>query len=97
MKIDFGYGKEIQTVDVPDENLVDVLMSNPVEHERRGADAVRYALENPIGTGKLREIAAEKIRELASADEGTSSLDGSQPESAGKRPRRAERSSSGGA
>ena len=64
MKIEFGYGKDIQTVDVPDENLVDVLMSNPVEHERRGADAVRYALENPIGTAKLREIAAEKIEEL---------------------------------
>lgn len=80
MKIEFGYGKEIQTVDVPDENLVGVLMSNPVEHERRGADAVRYALENPIGTGKLREIAAEKIRELASPDAG-------QPESAGRRPK----------
>ena len=61
MEIEFGYGKEIQTVNVPDENLVSVLMSNPVEHERRGADAVRYALENPIGTGKLRDIAAEKI------------------------------------
>lgn len=80
MKIEFGYGKEIQTVDVPDENLVGVLMSNPVEHERRGADAVKYALENPIGTGKLREIAAEKIRELASPD-------ASQPESAGRRPK----------
>ena len=80
MKIEFGYGKEIQTVDVPDENLVGVLMSNPVEHERRGADAVRYALENPIGTGKLREIAAEKIRELASPD-------ASQPEHAGRRPK----------
>ena len=61
MQIEFGYGKDIQTVNVPDENLVGVLMSNPVEHERRGADAVRHALENPIGTGKLRDIAAEKI------------------------------------
>ena len=60
MKIEFGYGKEIQAVEVPDENLVDVLVSNPVEHERRGADAVKYALENPIGTARLRDIVAAK-------------------------------------
>ena len=55
MKIEFGYGKGVQVVEVPDQNVIDVLMSNPMEHERRGADAVKYALENPIGAGKLRD------------------------------------------
>ena len=56
MKLEFGYGNTTQVVDVPDKNLVDVLVSNPVEHERRGAEAVQYALEHPIGTPRLREI-----------------------------------------
>ena len=56
MKIEFGYGKGIQTVEVPDRNLMAVLMANEIEHERRGADAVDYALEHPIGAPKLREL-----------------------------------------
>ena len=53
MKIEFGYGKGVQTVDVPDKNLVDILMSNPMEHKRHGSEAVDYALANPIGSPKL--------------------------------------------
>ena len=56
MKLEFGYGKGVQTVEVPDRNLVDVLVSNPMEHERRGADAVRYALDHPIGSARLSEL-----------------------------------------
>ena len=57
MKLEFGYGKGIQTVDVPDKNLMAVLTSNEIEHERRGSDAVDYALENPIGAPKLSQVA----------------------------------------
>ena len=56
MNLEFGYGKGIQAVTVPDKNLLGVLMSNPLEHERRGQDAVRYALNNPIGAPKLGEL-----------------------------------------
>ena len=56
MNIEFGYGDGIQNVNVPDKNLMGVLMSNPMEHERRGADAVEYALENPIGSPKLHTL-----------------------------------------
>ena len=56
MVLEFGYGPGVQKVDVPDKNLVDILMANEMEHERRGADAVDYALENPIGTPKLSEM-----------------------------------------
>lgn len=56
MKLEFGYGQGVQTVDVPDKNLLDVLVSNPIEHERRGEEAVRYALENPIGSERLSDM-----------------------------------------
>lgn len=55
MKLEFGYGKGVQIVEVPDENVIDVLMSNPMEHKRRGEEAVKYALEHPIGAPKLRD------------------------------------------
>ena len=55
MVIEFGYGTGIQAVDVPDRNLMGVLTANEMEHERHGAKAVEYALENPIGAAKLSE------------------------------------------
>lgn len=56
MKLEFGYGKGVQIVDVPDKNLMAVLTANELKHERRGADAVDYALENPIGAPKLKTL-----------------------------------------
>ncbi len=56
MKLEFGYGKGIQTVEVPERNLLAVLTANKIEHERRGQDAVDHALENPIGSPKLSEM-----------------------------------------
>lgn len=74
MKIEFGFGKTIQTVEVPDKNLAGVLVSNPIDHERRGPEAVQYALEHPIGTGRLGEIIAAKRAALnAKGDELLSS------------------------
>lgn len=55
MKLEFGYGLGVQTVEVPEKNLLAVLESNPVAHERRGEEAVRYALANPIGAPLLRQ------------------------------------------
>ena len=56
MRLSFGYGKTEQIVEVPDKNLQAVLESNPMEHERRGPEAVRYALEHPSGAPKLRDL-----------------------------------------
>ena len=56
MKLEFGYGKGVQTVEVPDRNLMAVLTANEIEHERRGADAIDHALANPIGSPKLSEM-----------------------------------------
>ena len=55
MKLSFGFGNGVQEVEVPDKNLMAVLMANEMEHERRGEDAVRYALAHPIGKGLLRD------------------------------------------
>ena len=30
MKVEFGYGKSVQIVDIPDKNLDDILMSNNI-------------------------------------------------------------------
>lgn len=57
MRMEFGYGKGIQSVEIPDRNLLAVLTANEMEHERRGADAVDYALEHPIGAPRLRDCA----------------------------------------
>ena len=48
---------------MPDANVKAVMLSNEMEHERRGADAVRYSLEHPIDSPRLRDIAkpGEKI------------------------------------
>ena len=56
MKLEFGYGNGMQTVEVEEKNLLAVLESNPIDHERRGEEAVKYALENPIGAPLMREI-----------------------------------------
>ena len=56
MKVEFGYGKGVQTVDIPDKNLDQILVANDIEHERRGPDAVVYALENPIGSPRLKDL-----------------------------------------
>jgi nickel-dependent lactate racemase len=63
MKLELGIGERTQSVELPDEKVLDVLMSNPMQVERMGEEEVRYALEHPIGSPKLREIVkpGEKI------------------------------------
>ena len=56
MKLEFGYGKTIQTVEVPDKNVQAVLTANPMEHTFSGEKAVREALKDPIGTARLSEM-----------------------------------------
>ena len=68
MQLEFGYGTGTQTVSLPDKNVVDVLLANSMTHEHLGADAVRCALEHPIGAPRLRELAkpGQKIAIVAS-------------------------------
>jgi nickel-dependent lactate racemase len=63
MKLEIGFGKTPQTVQVPDENLMGVLTPNEVAHSLTGEDAVKDALNHPIGTKRLGSLVhpGEKI------------------------------------
>lgn len=56
MRFDLAIDDRFQSVDVPDQDVLGVLKQNEVQVERSGVEAVEYALEHPIGTGKLREL-----------------------------------------
>ena len=56
VKMEFGYGQGVQAVQIPQENLIATLQSNPMTHARHGQEAVAYALENPIGSPRLQSL-----------------------------------------
>ena len=56
MVLEFGYGNGVQTVQLPQENLLAQLRANSMEHPRCGVDAVVYGLNHPIGSKKLSEM-----------------------------------------
>lgn len=56
MRIEFGFGKGYQPVEIPDQNLKKVLNPNLLRVETKGAEAVRKALAHPIGSPCLGEI-----------------------------------------
>ncbi|MBQ9843286.1 MAG: nickel-dependent lactate racemase [Oscillospiraceae bacterium] len=56
MTLEFGYGNAVQKVEVPQGNLLACLQANPMAHARHGQEAVRCALENPIGAPRLETL-----------------------------------------
>lgn len=68
MKIELGIGTRMEEVDVPKNNLLDVLMPNKVERRLEGEAEVRRALADPTGSPRLREILrpGEKIAIITS-------------------------------
>jgi len=68
MEFELGFGTCTQKLTVPDENLICVLLPNPVSHELTGQEEVVRALQHPIGTPRLREIVhpGEKIAIITS-------------------------------
>ena len=70
MNIELGYGKGKQAANVPDKNILQVLTPNEVDlgDAPTGADSVREALANPIGSPRLCEIVrpGEKIAIITS-------------------------------
>ena len=63
MEIELGFGTGVQALTVPDENLIGILLPNPVEHTLTGEAEVLRALAEPIGTSRLGQIVhpGEKI------------------------------------
>ena len=62
MQLEFGYGQSVQRVDVPDRNLLTVLKANSVLHVHKGNEAVRYALDHPIGSESLKDMVTPSQR-----------------------------------
>ena len=56
MELELGYGRGSQQLSVPDRNLLEVLLPNRVPLERGAEEAVRWALEHPVGSPRLRDI-----------------------------------------
>ncbi len=63
MKLEFGYGTGVQEVLLDEKNLMDVLLSNEIKHEYFHEEAVRFALEHPIGKERLStyDLSGKKI------------------------------------
>ncbi len=68
MKLEFGFGTGVQSVEVPEKNLMGILMSNDVPRELTNEAEVARALENPIGAPRLKDIVkpGEKIAIITS-------------------------------
>lgn len=68
MKLTFGIGTRTQEAELPKENLLDILLPNQVELGLTGEQEVLRALENPIGTKRLKDIVqpGEKIAVISS-------------------------------
>lgn len=63
MNIELGFGNGIQMLEVPDANVSEILVPNEIDSSLSAEEAVRGALENPIGSPRLRDIVkpGEKI------------------------------------
>ena len=56
INLEFGYGKGVQYVEVPQRNLIGVLQANQEASDVGGSEAVVRALENPVASPRLREL-----------------------------------------
>ncbi len=63
MKFEFKYGKGHVEFEIEEKNYMGSLLPNEIEFERKGEKEVVRALENPIGTKRLKDIVkpGEKI------------------------------------
>jgi len=71
MKIKLPYGERELTVDVSDENLLEILKPKEFGINKDAETIIREALENPIKTRRLREIAREGNRVVIAVDDHT--------------------------
>lgn len=58
MLIQLPYGYSFLEVEIPEERLAGILTTQPYNPEKTGSDLVKAALDNPIASHRLRELAA---------------------------------------
>ena len=73
MKVNFPYGKEYLSLDIPESRLQGVLVSNLHHYEPKAAplELVEEALKNPIGSAPLCELAKGKKNVVLIASDHT--------------------------
>lgn len=68
MRIEVGYGHGVQSAEIPEKNILKILTPGEQRVQLTGADSVRNALANPIGSLPLTQIVhpGEKIAIITS-------------------------------
>jgi len=68
MQLNLGFGTGFQKVNIPNENIQDILLANAINHELVGPKEVERALAFPIASRRLRDIVkpGEKITVITS-------------------------------
>ncbi|MBR0127602.1 MAG: nickel-dependent lactate racemase [Firmicutes bacterium] len=68
MRIEVGYGHGVQSAEIPEKNILKILTPGEQRVQLTGADSVRIALANPIGSLPLTQIVhpGEKIAIITS-------------------------------
>ena len=61
-QVELKYGEGTITVQIPTENMMGILLPNPIQVERTDEEAVKYSLEHPIGSPRLSEMVKEDSR-----------------------------------
>lgn len=56
MKFNFGFGKKTVTFNIKDENLIGEIIPNKLEIGLMNEEEVKRAMEDPIGTPRLKEL-----------------------------------------
>ena len=71
MKINLPYGKKALPLEVPDTNLLDVLSPKEIIPHERADFIIKHALEKPMGTNRLSDIASRGDRVAIVVDDYT--------------------------
>ena len=58
MQIQLPYGKMTLPIDVPDNNLIDVVLPREIIQPERSESIIKGALHNPLGTDRLSDMAS---------------------------------------
>ncbi|MDR2180699.1 MAG: nickel-dependent lactate racemase [Synergistaceae bacterium] len=62
MRLDIGFGTRPQVLEIPEGNLMGVLLPGGLPSGPLGVDALKNALENPIGSGRLADLVRPEER-----------------------------------
>ena len=68
MRYELKYDNKTMDIHIDDKNLIGILNANKIQVDLMGDEEVKRALENPIGTKKIRDIVepGEKIAIITS-------------------------------